>query len=259
MTNSIQNIKRQLDKAVEKFNRFEFIENDPIQIPHQFSKKEDIEIAGFLSSTIAWGNRKMIIKNSYRLLDLMENSPYEFIMNFDKMDQHLSAFVHRTFQGDDLHYFILSLRNIYAQYGGLENVFTEGYRQDETIFGALRYFRTIFFELPHQKRTEKHISNVMSKSAAKRLNMFLRWMVRKDENGVDLGLWNKIPMSALMLPLDIHTGRVSRELGLLKRKQNDWKAVEEITQILREFDSDDPIKYDYALFGIGVNNITFVE
>ncbi len=257
--NKTEYIKRQLDKAVEKFNRFEFVENDPIQIPHRFSKKEDIEIAGFLSSTIAWGNRKMIIKNCYRLLDLMDNSPYEFIVHFEKMDKHLSSFVHRTFQGEDLHYFILALKNIYTQYGGLEEVFNEGYAQDKTIFSALSHFRTRFLELPHQKRTEKHISNVMSNSAAKRLNMFLRWMVRKDENGVDLGLWSQISMSDLMLPLDIHTGRVSRELGLLKRKQNDWKAVEEITQLLREFDRNDPIKYDYALFGIGVNNITFVE
>ncbi len=256
--NRIEHIKRQLDKAVERFNQFEYIESDPIQIPHRFSKKEDIEIAGFLSSAIAWGKRKMIIKNSYRLLDLMENSPYEFIMDFDKKDNSTQSFVHRTFQGVDLHYFILSLQNIYKNYGGLEKVFNDGYAHNETIFGALSYFRTIFLELPHQKRTEKHISNVMANSAAKRLNMFLRWMVRKDENGVDLGIWNKIPTSSLMLPLDIHSGRISRELGLLKRKQNDWKAVEEITQQLREFDANDPIKYDYALFGIGVNNITFV-
>ena len=255
---NLSDIKLLLDDAVTQYNNIEFIKDDPVQIPHLFERKEDIEIAGFLSATLAWGNRKSIIKNGFKLMELMNHSPYDFLMDDDFLIQYqndINRFVHRTFNGEDCFFFLKSLQNIYKYHGGLEQVFTDGFQMDETIFGALKHFRNVFLEISHLKRTEKHLSDVASNSSAKRLNMFLRWMVRSDENGVDFGLWKNIPMSALMLPLDVHTGNVSRNLGLLARKQNDWKAVEEITKILRTFDVSDPIKYDYALFGLGVNQL----
>lgn len=250
-----ERLKKYLDTKVMEYNQLDFIIDDPIQIPHIFSRKEDIEIAGFLTATIAWGQRKSIIKNAQKLMDLMYNSPYWFITsNISEEDKTaLRQFVHRTFNGDDCLFFIESLRNIYLNHGGLEAVFTEGYKKDNTIFSALKHFRNVFLSVPHQKRVEKHLSDVTANSGAKRLNMFLRWMVRSDDTGVDFGLWKNIPASALMLPLDVHTGNVGRELDLLQRKQNDWKAVEEITANLRRFDPNDPIKYDFALFGTGVN------
>ncbi len=248
----LEEIKKTLDDAVIQYNHIDFIENDPIQIPHRFSKKEDIEIAGFLAASIAWGQRKSIIKNANFLMDLMDHSPYDFLME-EKDFERFDRFVHRTFNGTDCGFFMRSLQNIYQSHGGLEQVFTEGFQQNETIFGALRHFRNVFLDIPHETRSRKHLSDVSTNSAAKRLNMFLRWMVRKDENEIDFGLWKDIPMSALMLPLDVHTGDVGRALGLISRKQNDWKTVEEITTILRTFDENDPIKYDFALFGMGVN------
>lgn len=244
-------VKPLLDVAVIRYNHIDFIENDPIQIPHRFSRKEDIEIAGFLAAAISWGQRKTIINNANRLMDLMDNSPYNFVMEGKDFDA-VTRFIHRTFNGVDCGFFLRSLRNIYLHHGGLERVFTDGFHAEKTIFGALKHFRSVFLEIPHEKRTEKHLSDVASNSSAKRLNMFLRWMVRKDEQEVDFGLWQDIPASALMLPLDVHTGDVSRALGLLQRKQNDWRAVEEITGILRTFDAGDPIKYDFALFGMGI-------
>lgn len=246
-------IKYILNEALQKYNNFDFIETDPIQIPHRFSQKEDIEIAGFLSATIAWGQRKTIIQNAKRLMDLMDDSPYDFILNGNPNTdwQVLRKFVHRTFNGEDCIDFIKALKHIYQNHGGLENLITQGFMKDRTVFSALNHFRSVFFEVQHNSHTQKHISNVSSNSSAKRLNMFLRWMVRTDNEGVDFGLWNKIPMSALMLPLDVHTGNVGRSLGLLSRKQNDWKAVVEITDVLRKLDPNDPIKYDYSLFGIG--------
>lgn len=245
-----------LDYAVERYNNIEFISNDPIQIPHRFIQKEDIEIAGFLVATIAWGNRKSIVRNGMKLMQLMDESPYRFLMDNDFLtgrEEEILRFVHRTFNGEDCLFFLNSLQNIYKNYGGLETVFTDGYNQSETIRSSLKYFREVFLTFPHDKRAEKHISDVFSGSAAKRLNMFLRWMVRKDDKGVDFGLWTHIPMAKLMLPLDVHTGNVSRNLGLLVRTQNDWKAVEEITEILRKLDKNDPVKYDFALFGLGVD------
>lgn len=245
------NNKLLLDEAVLRFNQPDFIEHDPIQIPHKFTRKEDIEIAGFLAASIAWGQRKTIVRNANFLMDLMEDSPYDFVME-GKDFERFNQFVHRTFNGTDCLFFMQSLHNIYQNHGGLEQVFTDGFHSEETIYSSLKHFRNIFIEIPHEKRAEKHLSDVTSNSSAKRLNMFLRWMVRKDEKEVDFGIWNGIPASALMLPLDVHTGDVSRALGLLRRKQNDWKAVEEITGILRTFDANDPIKYDFALFGMGV-------
>ena len=246
-----EEVRKLLDKAVGLYNHVDFIENDPIQIPHRFTRKEDIEIAGFLSASIAWGQRKSIIKNANLLMDLMDNSPYQFLME-EKEFVRFNRFVHRTFNGIDCRFFLNSLKNIYQNYGGLEQVFTDGFQKNKTIYDSLKHFRDVFFSIPHEKHAEKHVSDVASGSSAKRLNMYLRWMVRKDEQEVDFGLWKGIPASALMLPLDVHTGEVSRALGLLNRKQNDWKAVEEITGILRTFDAQDPIKYDFALFGMGI-------
>jgi uncharacterized protein (TIGR02757 family) len=242
-----------MENRLAKYNRLDFIDSDPIQIPHRFSRKEDIEIAGYLTATISWGQRKSIINNANRLMGIMDNAPFDFIMNAENNDwKKVSNFVHRTFNGDDCLFFLQSLNNIYKNHNGLENVFTTGYNLRKSVFGSLTYFREVFLSIPHQQHVTKHISDVSRNSSAKRLNMFLRWMVRNDENEVDFGLWKNIPASALMLPLDVHTGDVARAYGLLERKQNDWKAVEEITSVLRQFDVTDPIKYDFALFGIGV-------
>lgn len=251
----ITELKTFLDEQHEKYNVPGFIPNDPISIPHRFEQKEDIEIAGFLTATIAWGNRNSIINNADKLLKWMGDSPHEFILLASEPDfTAFEHFVHRTFNGTDTIFFLKSLQHIYANHGGLENIFTQGYLNEKKLTGALTHFRSIFFELPHLHRTEKHVANVLKKASAKRLCMFLRWMVRHDNRGVDFGLWKGIPASALMLPLDVHTGNVSRQLGLLTRKQNDWQAVEEVTANLRKMDAADPVKYDFALFGLGVNN-----
>ncbi|WP_428225069.1 TIGR02757 family protein [Flavobacterium sp.] len=245
-------LKNFLDEKVSLYNRPDFIESDPIQIPHLFSNKEDIEIAGFLSATIAWGNRKMIIKNSKKIVDLMGNSPYDFILNHQEHHlESLENFVHRTFNGQDLRQFIVSLRHIYNQYGGLEEVFAANISENSTA-NAISKFKSIFFEIPHLSRTQKHISDPLNGSAAKRINMFLRWMCRKDTTGVDLGIWKTIAPSVLSCPLDVHSGNVARKLGLLKRKQNDFKALYELDSVLRILDPNDPVKYDFALFGLGV-------
>lgn len=253
MDDTPENIQSFLNQKVLSFNHTSFIETDPIQVPALFTTKENIEIAGFLAATLAWGQRPTIIRNARWLIAHMGNNPIEFLQRETEDDWIVfTDFKHRTFNGTDCIYFLKALRNIYQNHGGLEQVFTEGYLIDRTVFSALVHFRKIFFELEHERRTEKHVSDVEKGAAAKRLNMFLRWMVRTDGSGVDFGLWNRIPASALMLPLDVHTGNVARKLGLLTRTQNDWRAVEEITARLREFDLKDPIKYDFALFGLGV-------
>jgi uncharacterized protein (TIGR02757 family) len=236
-----------LDEQSEKYNNPKFIGTDPIQIPHQFSKKEDIEIIGFLASIIAWGNRTMIIKNCEKLISIMQPSPYTFIKNYEEQELE---FVHRTFNSVDLNFFFISLKNIYLNHYGLEAVFNKGYEKNNSIKESIIYFREVFFSLEHEKRTEKHIANPAKKSAAKRINMFLRWMVRNDHNGVDFGIWKKIDKKDLFCPLDVHTSRVARKLGLITRKQDDWMALEELNKNLLKFDSKDPVKYDFALFGI---------
>ncbi|MEA4935651.1 MAG: TIGR02757 family protein [Paludibacter sp.] len=247
-------LKELLDDRYLKYDVPAYIDDDPIQIPHLFSKKEDVEISAFLASAIAWGQRRTIITNARKLISWMDDAPYDFVMHADKEDFNIvDKFIHRTFNGIDCMYFLQAIRNIYKYHNGLENVFQQGFDKDNTIYSALYHFRTVFFELPHATHTEKHLGDVSRNAAAKRLNMFLRWMVREDERGVDFGLWKDIPASALMLPLDVHTGNVGRALGLLTRKQNDWKSVEEITGALRRFDAKDPVKYDYALFGMGLN------
>jgi len=253
MENHFKEVKELLDEKYFQFNNTSFIETDPISIPHQFSKKEDIEIAGLLVATIAWGQRTSIINNGNKLMRLMNDEPYEFIMNFSKRDSiRFENFVHRTFNSVDCVFFLNSLKNIYAKNGGLENAFSGKISKDEKdVKNAITNFRELFLSIPHPSRSDKHISNPSAKSSAKRLCMFLRWMVRKDKHGVDFGIWKSIHSSQLCLPLDLHTGNVSRKLGLLKRTQNDWQAVEEITTLLRGFDKKDPIKYDFSLFGLG--------
>ena len=249
-----QNIKEILDNAYLKFNQKNFIENDPISIPHLFTKKEDLEIAGFFAATLAWGNRKSIIKNCTKLLDLMDMQPHDFILNHSKKELKLfEKFVHRTFNTIDCSYFIISLKNIYINHKGLSAIFNSN---KNDIAYHIFNFRKIFFELNHLTRTEKHVSNPLKNSSSKRICMYLRWMVRKDSFGVDFGIWNHIKPSQLYLPLDVHTGNVSRYLGLLNRKQNDWKAVTELTEILKLYDSKDPVKYDFSLFGLGIDGLT---
>ena len=244
-------MKAFLDEKVELYNRPSFIELDPISIPHQFTEKHDIEIAGFLAATIAWGNRKMIVRNANRIMDLLDHSPYEFIMNSsDDEIEMFGSFVHRTFNSTDLFYFLKALQHIYRDQGGLESIF-KIYQTTDSLQPAIHELHKIFFELPHEKRTERHVSDPYKGSSAKKLNMFLRWMIRKDDKGVDFGIWDSITPSILSCPLDVHSGNVARKLGLLKRKQNDAKAVAELDGILRSFDSEDPVKYDFALFGLG--------
>ncbi|SNA75520.1 conserved hypothetical protein [Flavobacterium psychrophilum] len=241
-----------LDEKVILYNNLNFIESDPIQIPHLFSLKEDIEIAGFLSATIAWGNRKMIINNSHKMMQLMGNSPYDFVLSHNENQlESLNKFVHRTFNGQDFAQFIKSLQHIYTNHNGLEAVFAKNATKD-SIQKSISEFKKIFFENNHLPRTQKHISDPISGSAAKRINMFLRWMVRQDTHGVDFGLWKTISPSALSCPLDVHSGNVARKLQLLLRKQNDAKAVYELDTNLRLLDPNDPVKYDFALFGLGV-------
>lgn len=247
-----KDLKEFLDQKVIEYNNPRFLETDPIQIPHQFSKKEDIEISAFLTATIAWGNRKSIINNAQRMMHLLGNSPYEFVMNHTESDLEIvQGFVHRTFNETDLSYFIRSLRNIYENYAGLEGIFTQ-YQEKTTLQPTISQFKKIFFELPFEQRTTKHVSDPLKGSAAKRINMFLRWMVRDANTQVDFGLWKNIPTSKLSCPLDVHSGNVARKLRLLKRKQNDGKALAELDRNLRKLDPIDPVKYDFALFGLGV-------
>ena len=245
-------LKSFLDEKVELYNQPHFIESDPIQIPHLFSIKEDIEIAGFLSATIAWGNRKMIIQNAHKMMDLMGNAPFDFVMSHTENDlERLGNFVHRTFNGGDFVTFIKALQHIYTNHGGLEEVFT-AHQGKDNMQQSIHEFKKLFFEIEHQNRSQKHISDPLNNSAAKRLNMYLRWMIRQDNKGVDFGIWKNISPTMLSCPLDVHSGNVARKLGLLSRNQNDGKALAELDLNLRKLDSSDPVKYDFALFGLGV-------
>jgi uncharacterized protein (TIGR02757 family) len=245
-------LKSFLDEKVDLYNNPKFIESDPIQIPHQFQLKEDIEIAGFLAATIAWGNRKMIISNASKMMTLMGNSPFDFVMNHQ--EHHLEKvenFVHRTFNSSDLVTFIKGLQNIYQNHNGLEAVFAKN-QEALSMQKSISEFKKTFFEIAHVHRAQKHISDPLNNSAAKRINMFLRWMVRQDNKGVDFGIWKSISMASLSCPLDVHSGNVARKLGLLTRKHNDAKALLELDTNLRFLDKNDPVKYDFALFGLGV-------
>ncbi|MBK6341097.1 MAG: TIGR02757 family protein [Flavobacteriales bacterium] len=246
-------LKALLDEAYDRLARPAFITDDPIQVPRAFSKREDAEVIGFLTATIAWGQRKTIIANAWKLARLMDDRPHDFVMNADAADlKHVSGFVHRTFNGIDLQHFIHGLRHLHTAHGGLESAFLNDAGRIDSMAEAIPRFKRWFFEPKHQARTQKHVADPSKGSNAKRINLYLRWMVRPNDRGVDLGLWNRIKPADLMVPLDVHTGRVARALGLLTRKQDDWKAVEELTASLREFDAADPVRYDLALFGLGV-------
>ena len=236
----------------DKYNNRSFIEKDPISIPHRFSKKQDIEIAGLFAATLAWGNRTSIINSCNKLLNLMDNAPHEFILHHTINDlKPLEHFVHRTFNATDVLYFITFLKHYYTQNNSLEKLFL---KEDAAL--RLQYFHTNFFSLeeaPH--RTKKHVSTPLKKSTCKRLNMYLRWMVRKDKNGVDFGIWQKIKPSTLMMPLDVHVENYARQLNLIQRKQRDWLTVVELTTNLKLIDKNDPVRFDYALFGMGIEKI----
>ena len=240
-----------LTEKAEKYECPSFINNDPIKLPHQFSNKKDIEIIGFLVAIIAWGNRKSIIKSGKNIIKLLEDSPHDFILNHSLKDlKSLINFKHRTFNGQDLTYFVKRLKIIYLNEKSLENFI---YIPNKNISEMQSKFHENFFIYPHKKRTEKHIANPSKGSAAKRINMFFRWMVRSNKNGVDFGIWNKIKPNQLSCPLDIHSGKVARRLGILKRKQNDHKAVIELDSILKSIMPNDPVKLDFALFGLGIH------
>ena len=249
-------IKEYLDSLNEKYNRPDFIKDDPISVPRRYERPEDIEIAGLLAATIAWGQRKTIVKNAHRMADLMDDAPYQFVMQAAESDMRpLDGFVHRTFNGADLRFFIGSLRNVYLEHGGLGGFFQSEYLEHGDLRPVISRFRRLFLGDSCQPRTSRHLSSIDKGSACKRLNMFLKWMVRDDGKGVDFGIWKDIPPSALYLPLDVHAGNTARALGLLTRRQDDWKAVEEATASLRDFDSEDPVKYDFALFCAGIDKL----
>ena len=249
----LENIGQLLELKYRQYAQVSFIDTDPIAIPHRFTAKEDIEIAGFLSASLAWGSRPMIVRSAAQLIARMDNAPADFIRNARAGQRKaLLGFVYRTFQDADLLFFVEALHHFYTHLGGLEAVFTEGFAHDHSVRLALVHFRKQFLAVEHLPRSEKHVANVLKKSSAKRLNMFLRWMVRPADEGIDFGLWKSIPTSALQMPLDLHSAGVARKLGLLNRSQTDWTAVEELTQNLAAYDANDPVKYDFALFGMGI-------
>jgi len=245
-------LKSFLDDKVREYNTGAFIDEDPVLIPHQFVRKEDQEISAFLAATISWGSRKTIVRNARRMIALMGDSPYDFVMNHREHQLHrLDGFIHRTFNGEDLRYFVRALRRIYIEFGGMEQVF-QLHAESDSLQGAIHGFKQHFFAMDHPARTRKHVSDPLAGSSAKRINMFLRWMVRRDSCGVDLGLWRTLSPSQLSCPLDVHTGKVARRLGLLERRQHDARAVQELDSRLRAMDREDPVKYDFALFGLGI-------
>lgn len=277
----IENLKAFLDSKVIQYNRPDFITNDPIVIPHLFTKKQDIEIMGFWAATLAWGQRVTIINKCKELISLMDGAPHDFIMNHQDVDlKKLLHFKHRTFNDIDTLYFISFFRYHYERHDSLETAFMPQVQPPNPLMGeqtdnifynrktteivvapsggwgaeeSLNHFRRYFFSLPDfPHRTKKHVSSPEQKSTCKRLNMFLRWMVRKDDNGVDFGIWNHIKPADLIMPCDLHVDRVARKLKLITRKQTDWQTAVELTEKLKDFDPTDPVKYDFALFGLGI-------
>lgn len=249
-------IRNWLDEKAETYNHPSFIASDPISVPHRFSKKQDIEIAGFFTAIMSWGQRKTIINKANELMNLMDNAPHQFITGHIARDRKkLNNFRHRTFQPDDVIYLTGVLQKYYKTNSSLEDAFAKHIKKDDIdVCSGLIGFHHSIFDQPHViERTRKHIATPLRKSSCKRLNMYLRWMVRRDTRGVDFGIWNKISPNQLVIPLDLHVGRVARQLGLLTRKQNDWKAALELTERLKAYDKRDPVKYDFALFGGGVN------
>lgn len=245
-------LKEHLDELVDRYNRPSFFENDPIIIPKQFEEKRDIEIAGYLTATIAWGQRKSIIANAEKLMNIMGHTPYDFVMNASSDELDDLQYVHRTFNSQDLKYLVEGLRSIYLKNNSLEPLFIPN-KGEQNTFEAIARFREQITSFKDPGRTAKHIANPAKGAAAKRIHMYLRWMVRSDDRGVDFGIWERIPTSVLSCPLDVHTGNNARKLGLLMRKQDDRKAVEELDASLRALDPVDPVKYDFALFGLGVD------
>ena len=248
-------IRQWLDQKVREYNHVSFIGTDPISVPHRYGKLQDIEIAGFFAAIMAWGQRKTIINKAVELMLLMDDAPYDFMMHHTEKDRkRFSAFKHRTLQPDDILYLVDVLQKYYHLNTSLESAFADHQStDDEDVFNGLVGFHTMIFD--HHfvlERTRKHIATPLSKSACKRLNMYLRWMVRSDDQGVDFGLWKKISPSQLIIPLDLHVGNVARQMKLLTRPVNDWQAAKELTQRLKEFSADDPVKYDFALFGAGI-------
>ncbi|WP_420575682.1 TIGR02757 family protein [Ekhidna sp.] len=249
-----QELKSFLDDKVEAYNQPGFIPNDPVSIPHEYTKKQDIEIAGFLAAVFAWGQRKTIINKSREFLALMGDAPHEFVRYHSEEDlKPFLNFKHRTFNSIDALYFLHFFRWFYERHASLEEAFTGNLGEDAPMEARLTHFFELFFSLPdHPIRTYKHIPNPARKSACKRINMFLRWMVRKDDKGVDFGIWNTIKPNQLICPCDLHVDRVARKLGLITRKQTDWQTAVELTENLKKLDPSDPVKYDFALFGLGV-------
>lgn len=243
-----------MNDKVDAYNQPSFIAADPVCIPHLFRKKQDIEIAGFFAAIFAWGNRTTIIQKGRELMERMDMAPYDFVMHHQPSDlRKLEGFKHRTFNADDLFYFLHFFHNHYVRHKSLEDAFAKWMLPgDVTTENALIGFRRYFFSEEHLKRTEKHISSPEFKSSCKRLNMYLRWMVRQDNNGVDFGIWKKIRPAQLICPLDVHVARVAKRFNLLHRKPTDWQAALELTDYLRKLDPADPVKYDFALFGLGV-------
>ncbi|MBW8360304.1 MAG: TIGR02757 family protein [Weeksellaceae bacterium] len=249
---NFEELKNFLDEKADQYNHAGFIEQDPVQVPHRFSLKQDIEIAGFLTATISWGNRKSILNSAEKMLSFMDHAPYDFVMNFSEKDlQPITGKpLHRTFNGDDLAQFIRNLGRVYRENRSLEELFLL-HDGETNFYHSLERFRTVFLGTENH-RSFKHVSSTYKNSSAKRLMMFLRWMVRNDGRKVDFGIWPQLDQKFLSVPLDVHTGNVSRKLELITRKQNDWKTVEEMDLTLRRFDASDPARYDFALFGMGV-------
>lgn len=255
-TSPLLELKTFLDKKVAQYNHPSFIKDDPVSIPHQFSMLQDIEIMGLWAAVLAWGQRKTILNKCNELIQLMDGAPYDFILNHQEKDlKRFLHFKHRTFNATDTLYFIEFFKNYYLNNDSLEDAFAQFISTNDVhIEKGLIGFHQLFFSLEDApSRTQKHIATPARKSTCKRINMFLRWMVRDDDNGVDFGLWKKIKPSQLICPMDVHVDRVSRKLGLIERKQTDWLAAVELTERLKEFDAEDPVKYDFALFGMGVN------
>lgn len=243
-----------LEEKYHQYNQRTFIEEDPILIPHSFNQKEDVEISGYLAATIAWGRRDIIIRNAKALMARMDLAPFDFVMHASEAELgKLEGFVHRTFNGIDARSLVLGLRHLYRHHSGMEAAFIASQNGEEPAFSAIEQFRALMLSTAgFAARSAKHIASPARGSSAKRINMFLRWMVRKDNRGVDLGLWNCLKPGDLICPLDVHTGNVARKLDLLHRKQNDWKAALELTRNLRKLDPKDPVKYDFSLFGLGI-------
>lgn len=243
-----------LEEQYLKYNNPSFIVDDPVSIPHRFTNRQDIEISGLLTAIISWGKRSMILKSAGDLMSRLGGSPYDFIMSaeFDELATASAGFVYRTFNQDDCYHTLVALKKIYIQYTSLDELFAELNHNDTEIASVISSFSSLVCSFGSPPRLKKHFADPLAGSAAKRLCMYLRWMVRRDAMGVDFGIWNSMKPSQLMCPLDVHSGRVARSLGLLKRNQNDWQAVIELTEALKQFDAADPVKYDFALFGTGI-------